>query len=38
MPVEAPEREARLLPVVTSIFACAVCILVGSYLIGNYIF
>jgi hypothetical protein len=30
---QVPEREAKLLPVVTTIFGCAVCIVVGSYLL-----
>lgn len=32
------EREAKLLPVVSSIFLCYVCIVAGSYFIGNYLF
>jgi len=33
-----PEREAKLLPVVCTIFACYVVIMTSSYFIGNYLF
>ncbi|MFK7863124.1 MAG: hypothetical protein AB8B95_02750 [Pseudohongiellaceae bacterium] len=32
------ERDAKLLPVVATIFLCYVCIVSGSYFIGNYLF
>lgn len=38
MSVHEQEREAKLLPVVTTIFACYVVIMVSSYFIGNYLF
>ncbi len=31
-------REARLVPVVATIFGLYVCIMAGSYLLGNYVF
>jgi len=38
MAVHEQEREAKLLPVVTTIFVCSVVIIVGSYFIGNAMF
>lgn len=32
------ESEAKLLPVVTTIFSCYVVIMLGSYFIGNALF
>lgn len=31
----AQHREARLLPVVCTIFACYVCIVIGAYLVAQ---
>jgi hypothetical protein len=31
-------RDARLIPVVGTIFVCTVCIIAGGYFIGNFIF
>lgn len=38
MSVEHPERDARLLPVVSGIIVCYVCIMGASYLLGNFVF
>ena len=37
MSVHEQEREAKLLPVVSAIVGCYVVIMLGSYLIGNYV-
>lgn len=36
--VNVQERDAKLLPVVAAIFGLYVCIMVGSYFLGNYVF
>ena len=38
MSVHEQEREAKLMPVVNVILGSYVVIMVGSYLIGNYVF
>lgn len=38
MSVHEQEREAKLLPVVSTILVCYVVIMGSSYLIGNYLF